>query len=673
VSNYDFAFPEVNVTRSPPKQRKNAKRPVKVKKSSSPRKKTLLKKPRALKERVKKQKKQSPTKSPRKYTRRVAKVPTTADIDDEEAAFILSSISQRSFDSFYSRQTSGGPNKIQIPLDGFTPSSTQNHSTTDPKNLAYYVMLDHNYWIVEPEVQPEVKPEVKPEVQPEVKPEIQLAVKEKPIEPVQNTITFSITQTIPEAELLQTEVQSNDKKEVKSEIVAPSDDVKTEDANTRIENPEEKHEEVNNNSCKVEDLVEKSIPKVESTAVKKRWLRQATLADASTPPKKRKTATIQKELDKISKKESGKSKKDITREADQSKVKVEVVEVKAEKAPSPKPEPAPTTAIENTKADKPKVEVEKVKKEESESPKLTSPPEVSKEASPARSAEIVKQEEVAKEVSKTKEAEKDEEEDDEKHWQSVMNFHRSQLELLQKLNTRFGDGGHQFAPEQNSSYSSQSNPLPTSRFNSNRQTYAHSRFSYFDKPENSDPRRSLSTSLSLDTQQHPDVTPFQRSISESSTTRKHRWSGNEVKTPFNSFNSNTSFFKENTHFMEEPYLKASYNSYRVQKSTWVNCHQDPLENNARIPHVGAPTNNFAIRTSLPFSTETTVRKFDPVSPDDSVFVKKNVTASIAIAKSKASAHDPRLNPSLNETRKEEITTPKKKVRRLTRSNLSAEL
>jgi hypothetical protein len=598
-----------------------------------------MKKPRVLKERVKTQKKQSPTKSPRKYTRRVTKVPATADIDDEEAAFILSSISQRSFDSFYSRQTSGGPNKIQIPLDGFTPCSSQNNSTVNTENLAYYVMLDHNYWIVEPEAQP--------------------AVEEKPIEPVQNTIILSKKQTIPEAELLQTEVQSNDKKEVESEALVPSDIVKTEEANTIIGKLEEKHEEVNNNSCEVEDLFEKSIPKVENTAVKKRWLRQATLVDMSTPPKKRKTVSIQKDIEKISRKESVKTKKEVLTEAEQSKIKVED-DAKAEKSSYPEKiiESATPTASSNTDVTKvDNAEIERVKKEESESSRPESPQSLAP-STPVNSTENFKQEEVAGEVSTIKKEDEEEEQDDGKHWEAVMEFHRSQLELLEKSNVRFVEGSHQFSSENNISLND--TPL-TSRFSSNRQTYSHSRFSYFDKQENSDPRRSLSTSFSFDSH-HPPSVPFQRSISECSTSRKHRWSGNDVKTTFNSFNSNTSFFNDNTHYKEEPYLKASYSSYRVQKSTWVKSHhQDPLED-PRSPHVGIPKNNFAIRTSLPFSTETTVRKFDPVSPDDSVFIKKNVAASIAIAKSKASAHDPRLNPTLNETRREEVTTPKKKVR-----------
>lgn len=652
VSNYDFGFPDVNVNvpRSPPKQRKNAKRPVKVKKTSSPRKKTILKKPRVLKERVDKQKKQTPTKSPRKYTRRVSKVPATADIDDEEAAFILSSISQRSFDSFYSRQTSGGTNKIHIPLDGFSPSSTQNYSpsSSPSKNLAYYVMLDHNYWIVEPEVQP--------------------AADEKPIEPVQNTITFSITQTIPEAQPLQTEVQSDDKKTAQVEATVLKEVVKVEEAPVKIEKPEEKQKEVNNNlfpsSKEEEEFVKSATPKVENTAVKKRWLRQATSADMSTPLKKRKTAAPPKEPVKVSKKET------IEPEPETPKVeevKVEVVsEVKKEEVPDPVELPAPVE-VEETKPETPKVEIDKAEKEEPESTTQT-PKAVETPIEPTENTETIKKEEVADELPTFKE---EPDEDDDKHWDAVMEFHRLQLEKLEKSNKRFADKLEDKSFQTLNSLTSHDHTLRlNSRFNSSRLPFAQSLLTRFDQVDLADPRRPLSTSLSLDTHQQPnDTPPFQRSISESTLTRKHRWGGNDVKATFNSFKPYTSFFKENTHYKEEPYSRTSYSSYRVQKSSWINNHhQDPVEQ-PWTAHLGHPTNNFALKTSLPFGTETTVKKFDPVIPDETIFTKKSITASLVspIVKTKASVYDPRLNPSLNEIRREEVATPKKKVRSRTES------
>lgn len=168
LAHYDYSFDYSPSKRK--KTRKNAKgKNIKniSKNKTTPKKKP--RKPRTPKDSAEKKKmKQSPStpKTPRKYTKRATKVKPQNDIDDEEAAFILSSISQRSFDSFYNRLN--GNSHIQIPLE---PSSAtivqpeQPEVTTQPQSkqqqyqnhaAAYHhVLLDHNYWIVEPPPPPQ--------------------------------------------------------------------------------------------------------------------------------------------------------------------------------------------------------------------------------------------------------------------------------------------------------------------------------------------------------------------------------------------------------------------------------------------------------------------------------------------------------------------------------------
>ena len=97
LASYDYSFDFSPSKRK--KTRKNAKGKKNVKSSKTTPKKKARKNAKTSSE---KKKKTTPTKTPRKYTKRT-KITPQNDIDDEEAAFILSSISQRSFDSFYNR------------------------------------------------------------------------------------------------------------------------------------------------------------------------------------------------------------------------------------------------------------------------------------------------------------------------------------------------------------------------------------------------------------------------------------------------------------------------------------------------------------------------------------------------------------------------------------------
>ncbi|KAG5666343.1 hypothetical protein PVAND_014378 [Polypedilum vanderplanki] len=119
-----------------PSKRKKSRKNAKGKRTKVTPTKRKQRKPRTPKE---------PKRTPRKYTKRVKAKPQN-DIDDEEAAFILSSISQRSFDSFYNRFNHS--NSVVIPLEQSTPTTT---TTVQDHAAAYHhVLLDHNYWVPPP-------------------------------------------------------------------------------------------------------------------------------------------------------------------------------------------------------------------------------------------------------------------------------------------------------------------------------------------------------------------------------------------------------------------------------------------------------------------------------------------------------------------------------------------
>lgn len=87
---------------------------------------------------------------------------TNNEIDDEEAALILcnlSTISQRSFDSFYTRFPSTADNKIEIPILNTVESF--NHVVAYSDQPYSHILLDHNYW--SSTNQPEIKFELKVE------------------------------------------------------------------------------------------------------------------------------------------------------------------------------------------------------------------------------------------------------------------------------------------------------------------------------------------------------------------------------------------------------------------------------------------------------------------------------------------------------------------------------
>lgn len=135
---FEYSFSETSPAKKR-KTRKISKKNTKAQKTTPAKKKVNSRKSKTLSE-VSKRKKEKTARTPRKYTKKATKVTSIvglkgepADIDDEEAAFILSSISQRSFTKFYSRLN--GCNKIEIPISSDT-------------NLFHdVVMLDHNYWM----------------------------------------------------------------------------------------------------------------------------------------------------------------------------------------------------------------------------------------------------------------------------------------------------------------------------------------------------------------------------------------------------------------------------------------------------------------------------------------------------------------------------------------------
>lgn len=163
--SYDYSFGDISPSKRK-KPRKNTKKGTPKGKTTTPKKKSTPRKQRTPKDpnALAKRKKSTTPKTPRKNSKKSLAIATTtaptADIDDEEAAFILSSISQRSFDSFYNRLNGSGTSKIQIPLEttpeAFHPSITYRIESVAPSQteMIRTVMLDHNYHGInaEPEV-----------------------------------------------------------------------------------------------------------------------------------------------------------------------------------------------------------------------------------------------------------------------------------------------------------------------------------------------------------------------------------------------------------------------------------------------------------------------------------------------------------------------------------------
>lgn len=774
--SYDYSFGNLSPVKKK-KPRKNAKKNAKTKKPTTPKKKLTLRKQRALKETPEKRKKASPAKSPRKYTKRVPKVPAAADIDDEEAAFILSSISQRSFDSFYSRLNSSETNKIHIPLDISTHLPTKTLGTrSDPvHNLAYYVMLDHNYWIVEPEVpQPVEIIKTEPsivDVPVKCEPEVQIHFK------IQHSDSTLSINNEPQQQI------ADECCETTSSSVSPVYD---------------KEKEVNNNNNKfpvatdvVAPFEQKSIKK-ESTAVKKRWLRQA-VTEMKSPQKKRKkdeeiteinstngftTAYAKQEkvesilpvnVEALEEKPSRKKKirdemktdlkpstvaavTDNAPSVDKAPLKVNtsptaksllppkkpireittnspneasvqtVIEAQNEaniEAPVKTPatdmielssiEGPDNTLIEPTKEPPVKmnsedakvgvVSVQHVKIEENNLNEGTSA-DLSNEKVPvfseAKLIEIeaqreipadkvneevtadIKTEDIAEESTlslacSSAPALENEDEDDEKSWESVMDFHRLQLEQLKQKNKRFSgtESGASFlwSTERTRSPDQMAAQLNNNakQISMNRLPRLHTRFSLFENSEYIDPRKALCTSLSfsLEAHQHSNnvgPAPFQRSTSDISLSdaRKNRWSvGNSSDSaPYNSdtmlpFNS---FYAESHQFnRDEPFLKTCY---RSQNSSWLNSQAPP------------DTNEWEHQRSNSFSSTYSSIKdtmLNALSSEENLNLLQKIssTPSVLVAKTKTSSCDPRLNPTLvQEVRKEEISAPKKKVRYL---------
>lgn len=486
ISSYQYSFADMSPLKKK-KKRKNTKANGKIKKPATPKKKASPRKHKIVNKKVgEQQKKSTPPKSPRKYTKRAAKIPVANDIDDEEAAFILSSISQRSFDSFYSRLNScGSTNKITIPLEVSNSVKSFSSSSDPVRNLAYYVMLDHNYWIVEPEVPAE------PEVP--VVPEIELA----PEVPVVQEIPFEL---IPEPAPIEIPVQLKpEEKQCKVEETTPIDIKPIFDCNTICQSNEiYKAEEVEENNNKLVSP-EKDISQIvacqkkDTTAVKKRWLRRAA-TEMKTPPKKKKKLDIEEIKKDIERHEvdveDGRGKTDVGISEDSKEeqkiefpeaidlktltfkdIKVETIESPAEVVEPKTIETLATKAVElvaESKSTLEEPEAESVlvfKAEDKLNGKLEKKCEeiLEKKAENLLTENIETEEKLCNEspkdeiqsslkeakvefklehpkeqtnITKPLEENIEDEEIDEKSWDSVMDFHRLQLKKLANANLR---------------------------------------------------------------------------------------------------------------------------------------------------------------------------------------------------------------------------------------------
>lgn len=705
--SYDFSFGNLSPTKKK-KPRKNAKKIAKTKKSTTPKKKFTLRKPKALKETPEKRKKASPAKSPRKYTKRVPKLPPAAEIDDEEAAFILSSISQRSFDSFYSRLNSSETNKIHIPIDISSSSKVLSTKNDPVRNLAYYVMLDHNYWIGEPEVPPVIE-SVKPFPVPlKIEPEVQIHFK------IQHSETnLSINN----------ELQQNVNECCKT-------------TTSTVPHVDDKVKEVNNNKFPIatEAPFEKKSIKSESTAVKKRWLRQA-VTDMKSPKKRKKDNFEAMEIkpdvvsDNVIRQDIKEEVEPVlsVKDEDNSKTKIQEevkIELKSfETTPNPvmnslqvsvqslvedlvtKAQSVPVKIVSQALIDSqtlikpaekcfpvtenfPETSVQCFKienkdlKEVSEdfvATKASVLEEISKqprEIEAQINASIPNVEEVVmtKKTENTNEKkandgktceqsslpiynEDNNDHDLEKSWESVLEFHRLQLEQLQQKNKRFSLNSEESLKDFRRDKSTFNDDVKN---NTNRLHRLHTRFSLFDNSDYIDHRKALRTSLSLETHHNSNkVGPalFQRSTSDISLSDacKNRWSDNNysASAPFNS-NSKmpfTSFYSESYQHNRE---ETNYSTYRSQKSSWLNNQiPDSMDSSWEVQNL------FATKYSKIKDTASNVFKAEENS---SLLQKTCATPNVLLTKTKTSSCDPRLNPSLvQEARKEENSAPKKKV------------
>lgn len=672
MTPYQYSFADLSPGKKK-KPRKNAKKNGKMKKSPAPKKKMNLRKPKT-REGAEKRKKTTPTKSPRKYTKRITKVPAPTDIDDEEAAFILSSISQRSFDSFYNRLNSCETNTIHIPLD--LPSlSVQNLSSSTPSNSshhhdqAYYVMLDHNYWI-EPKVITKTET---------VKSETFL-----------NNSTIKSTVTQPEEQIASPNRSASESTQSVSETtrsVSESTQSVTEsnrsvsESNDFSSQLESKVSEVNNNKLQASPVNEvfeqEPCMKEHNTAVKKRWLRQAA-TEMKTPPKKRKnletlqintkqeTASLIVVNDKIA---EVKIIEDIKKEED------EEVKIKVEESP-------PQDLILETKVEVPLKE-EELKKEDPEEvlqevlPETVEAPLIEAQTSQkdlstdklASSPEIMIADVVEEPATHQNSSDT---EQDEMNWEKVMNFHRSQLNLLEEANKRFTEekvgndlmssSGIKSVVEQKcinftpvkSLYKRETSVHQQLGFDFNPAT--RSRFNLLDTPIMAETRRTSDI--------HGEKYSYHRSIGEFSptNTRKSRWgSSTAVSFASNSFQPFTTYCSENNYSRSEPYTKTNFSNYRAQKELCTNGQNTEVEE----PSWALYETQFNKLSKETFASCLRDSSFDSKKVLDctleNIIPKKSFTAYDALTKTKTAVADPRLNPSLLQDKKDEALTPKKKV------------
>lgn len=699
MSPYQYSFGEMSPGKKK-KPRKNAKKNGKIKKSPAPKKKMNLRKPKTLKDGTEKRKK-TPTKSPRKYTKRIAKVPAPTDIDDEEAAFILSSISQRSFDSFYNRLNSSETNTIHIPLD--LPSlSVQNLSSNALTNSshyqdqAYYVMLDHNYWI-EPKVVTKTET---------VKSETFISNSNMKLNGIQledqksnkNRSISESTQSISETTRSVSESTQSVTESTRS--VSESNDF-----NSPIES---KQNEVNNNKLQTSPRNEifEQEPSfiIQNTAVKKRWLRQA-VTEMKTPPKKRKNMeTLQPEIkreeilqakiepDKVQqpniKKENESlivvnDKVDDAKILEDERVREDEVKIKKEEKLEIKKEESPIKdLIIETKDEVPLKPCEEMKKEnhvEIVQEELKAVEKILPEVQTAQEIKPIDkcaispiQTETKVVVEVVKHEPNSDVEQDEKNWEKVMDFHKLQLKELTKANKRFTEDQKQcidstkvvksveqkrknFTPVK-SLYKRELSVHQPTAFDCNLAN--RSRFNLLDTPM----VETCMINTDIDKYQQ------QRSHDEFSPTnnaRKSRW-GSSPAVSFvpNSFQPYTTFCRENNYPRSEPYSKTNYSNYRAQKELCTNGQGIEVDE----PSWALYETQFSKLTKDSFPACARDSSFESKSVLDctlesiNIIPKKSFTTYEAVTKTKTAFSDPRLNPSLLQEKKDETLTPKKKVR-----------
>lgn len=208
------------------------------------------------------------------------------DIDEEEAAYILcgmSTITQRSFDSFYNRFPLTIDNKIEIPII----NTVDNFNNVVAFNQPYsHILLDHNYWSLNN--QPEIKFELK------IEHSNSIPVSTATTTTAELEVPVHINKDQPDPQKsIEKSIDDFNEKEFKSEIKQQLNNPDILVGKIDDENKQQQQPEVNNNLL-AESLLVSSIVK-QNEEEKETKIAAATMAVMTTATVKQKRVVKKKE------------------------------------------------------------------------------------------------------------------------------------------------------------------------------------------------------------------------------------------------------------------------------------------------------------------------------------------------------------------------------------------